>query len=142
MDSVIEDIRLTELRRVDVAGGDVLHALKAGELDFREFGEAYFSCLDPGAVKAWKRHLRMTMNLVVPVGLVRFVFWDGRPGVFREEEIGVEGKYGRLCVPPGLWFGFQSCWKESSLVLNIASLEHDPLEIERLPLDAINYDWK
>ena len=142
MDYVIEDIRLTELRRVDVVGGDVLHALKASESDFRMFGEAYFTFINPGAVKAWKRHLSMTMNLIVPVGLVRFVFWDGRVGVFREEEIGVEGKYGRLSVPPGLWFGFKSYWKEPSLVLNIASLEHDPLEVERLPMDALNYDWK
>ncbi len=142
MDSVIEDLRLTELRRVNAAGGDVLHVLKAGETDFSGFGEAYFSCINPGAVKAWKRHLRMTMNLVVPVGLVRFVFWDGRPGIFRSEEIGAEGNYSRLYVPPGLWFGFKGCSKKQSLVMNIASHEHDPLEVERLTLDAVNYDWK
>jgi dTDP-4-dehydrorhamnose 3,5-epimerase len=142
MDSVIEDIRLTELRRIDVAGGDVMHALKAGEPDFVTFGEAYFSCLNPGAVKGWKRHRRMTMNLIVPLGLVRFVFWDGRPGVFSSVEIGEEGNYSRLCVPPGLWFGFKGCSKERSLVLNIASHEHDSFEVDRLPLDAVNYDWE
>jgi len=38
-------IRLTPLRRISVAGGDVLHAMKSTDADFRCFGEAYFSMI-------------------------------------------------------------------------------------------------
>ena len=93
------DIGTTPLSRISVTGGDVLHALKATEADFKGFGEAYFSSIRNGVVKAWKRHLRMSMNLVVPVGAVRFVFYVEATGGFREERIGEE-RYMRLSVPP------------------------------------------
>lgn len=141
MGAVIADIQVTDLKRVEVAGGDVLHAMKQSDAGFAGFGEAYFSWVNPGVAKAWKRHLRMTMNLLVPVGSVRFVFWDGAPGAFRQEIIGPESRYARLTIPPGIWFGFQGRSAAASLVLNLASIEHDPLEVERQGIDAVNYDW-
>lgn len=141
MGAVISDVQVTPLKRVEVAGGDVLHGMKQRDAGFAGFGEAYFSWVNPGVAKAWKRHLRMTMNLLVPVGSVRFVFWDGQSGSFREEVIGLESRYVRLTIPPGLWFGFQGRSAAPSLVLNLASIEHDPLEVERLGIDAIYYDW-
>lgn len=141
MGAVTSDVQVTPLKRVEVAGGDVLHAMKQSDSGFSGFGEAYFSWVNPGVAKAWKRHLRMTMNLLVPVGSVRFVFWDGLPGSYREEVVGLESRYVRLTIPPGLWFGFQGLSAAPSLVLNLASIEHDPLEVERLGIDAVNYDW-
>lgn len=136
----LSSIRVTPLSRIPVTGGDVLHALKATETDFNGFGEAYFSTVKPSYVKAWKRHLRMTMNLVVPVGMVRFVFLDRESGAVREEVIGIE-RYLRISVPPGIWFGFQGAGEHDSLVLNISSIPHDPDEVERLPVSAIEYEW-
>ncbi len=69
----LEQIQVTQLKRISVIGGDVLHALKCTDTGFQGFGEAYFSMAEAGAVKAWKLHRRMTLNLVVPVGEVRFV---------------------------------------------------------------------
>lgn len=105
----LSNVFVTELRRIDVKGGDVMHAIKKEDLQSDGFGEAYFSWISAGAIKAWKRHLRMTMNLIVPVGNVRFVFRAiDAFGVdqFRVEEIG-ENCYARITVPPGIWFGFQ-----------------------------------
>lgn len=141
MGAVTSDVQVTPLKRVEVAGGDVLHAMRQSDTGFAGFGEAYFSWVNPGIVKAWKRHLRMTMNLLVPVGSVRFVLWNGQPGSFREEVIGLESRYVRLTIPPGFWFGFQGRSEAPSLVLNLANIEHDPLEVERLGIDAVNYDW-
>jgi dTDP-4-dehydrorhamnose 3,5-epimerase len=141
MGAVTSDVQVTTLKRVEVIGGDVLHGMKQSDAGFTGFGEAYFSWVNPGVVKAWKRHRRMTMNLLVPVGSVRFVFWDGRPDSFREEVIGLEARYVRLSIPPGLWFGFQGRSASPSLVLNLASIEHDQLEVDRLAIDAVNYDW-
>ena len=85
----------------------------------------------------------MTMNIVVPVGQVRFVFrcvdGDGADE-FRVEDIGLN-HYARITVPPGIWFGFQGLYTQQSLVLNIASIAHDPNEVERLALMEINFDW-
>lgn len=140
----LEDILVTPLRRVETAGGDVLHALKQTDAGFVAFGEAYFSLITAGSVKAWKRHTRMTMNLVVPKGKVRFVFRgtsaDGSDK-FRVEDIGEFG-YARITVPPGIWFGFQGLADPQSLILNIASIPHDPDEVERLPLSDVHYAWE
>ena len=136
----LADILLTPLSRIATTGGDVLHAMKQSDAGYTGFGEAYFSWVSAGAVKAWKRHTRMTMNVVVPVGQVRFVFRLNGTDEFRVEEIGMD-RYARITVPPGIWFGFQGLGGPQSLVLNIASIPHDPNEVERLALSDINFVW-
>lgn len=139
----LADILLTPLTRIETAGGDVLHAMKQCDAGFSGYGEAYFSWVSAGVVKGWKRHMEMTMNLVVPVGQVRFIFRsDSADGAdeFRVEEIGVD-RYARITVPPGIWFGFEGLARPQSLVLNIASIPHDPNEVERLALSDIHYPW-
>ena len=91
-------------------------------------------------MKAWKRHARMTMNLIVPLGRVRFVFHLDGGDAFRVEEIGMD-RYARITVPAGIWFGFQGLAAPQSLVLNIASIPHDPNEVERRALTEIPYGW-
>jgi len=136
----VEDIRITPLRRIAVEGGDVLHAMKCTDPGYVDFGEAYFSMIEHGTVKAWKRHTRMTLNLVVPTGQVRFVFVD-EAGAQREIVIGEE-HYVRLTVPPGLWFGFQGVASSGSLLLNVADIPHDPDEVERKGVEEIRFGWE
>ena len=137
----LADIQVTPLKRIPNVGGDVLHAMKQSDVGYGGFGEAYFSWASAGAVKAWKRHMQMTMNVVVPVGQVRFVFRcidADNVEEFRVEDIGEE-RYARITVPPGVWFGFQGLGSKDSLVMNVASIPHDPNEVERLSLSDINY---
>jgi dTDP-4-dehydrorhamnose 3,5-epimerase len=136
----LDDIKITPLSRITTEGGDVLHAMKQSDPSYNGFGEAYFSWVALGAVKAWKRHLRMTMNAIVPVGQVRFVFRLDGSDELRVEEIG-EDRYARLTVPAGIWFGFQGLAEPKSLVLNIANIPHDPNEVQRLALSEIKYAW-
>lgn len=133
-------IIVSPLQRISVTGGDVMHALKFGDPGFVGFGEAYFSAVLDGAVKAWKRHRRMTLNLVVPVGEVRFVFIDDTAG--RREETAGADRYVRLTVPPGIWFGFQGLAHAGSLLLNVADIPHDPTEVDRRPADAFMVQWE
>jgi dTDP-4-dehydrorhamnose 3,5-epimerase len=140
---ILADIQMTPLARIATPGGDVMHAMKQSDAGFAGFGEAYFSWVAAGAVKAWKRHMQMTMNLVVPLGQVRFVFRTVSPqGVeeFRSETIG-DGCYARITVPPGIWFGFQGGSASPSLVLNMASIAHDPTEVERMAVSDIQFNW-
>lgn len=136
----LDNILITSLARISTAGGDVLHAMRQSAAGYCGFGEAYFSWVTAGAVKAWKRHTLMTMNVVVPVGQVRFVFYLRGDNAFRVENIGGD-RYVRITVPPGIWFGFQGLAEPQSLVLNIANIPHDPNEVERLVLSEIKYDW-
>jgi dTDP-4-dehydrorhamnose 3,5-epimerase len=139
----LADILVTPLQRIEVEGGDVLHAIKQTDQGYSGFGEAYFSWVSADVVKAWKRHTEMTMNVVVPVGQVRFVFLCANAdGIeeFRVEKIGVD-RFVRVTVPPGIWFGFQGLHTPQSLLLNIANIPHDLNEVERLALTDINYDW-
>lgn len=139
----LANITVTPLPQIQTPGGDVFHGMKDVDTGYLGFGEAYFSWVNEGFVKAWKRHTKMTMNLIVPQGRVQFVFRsienDG-VDVFRLEEIGIN-RYARITVPPGIWFGFRGVFAPKSLILNIANIPHDPCEVERLALTDINYDW-
>jgi dTDP-4-dehydrorhamnose 3,5-epimerase len=142
------DILLTPLRRIPVPRGDVFHAIKASAPGFAGFGEAYFTTVETGAVKGWKRHREMTMNLVVPAGAVEFVLFDGEPGAeggtFRSVTLSTasDESYQRLTVPPGLWMAFAGRGEGLNLVLNFASIEHRPDEADNRPLDDLSWNWE
>ena len=135
-------VLVTPLRRIGHPQGDVLHGLKASDPAFQGFGEAYFSTVHAGVVKGWKKHGRMTLNLVVPVGAIRFVLVDDRANRLQTAEITLgTDNYARLTVPPGLWLAFEGRGAPLNLLLNVANLEHDPTEAAALPLDRIPYPW-
>ena len=134
-------IKLTPLRRITTAGGDVLHALKSTDNEFSGFGEAYFSTVDIGSIKGWKKHKRMTMNLIVPVGEVEFVFYFDKTNEFLSFIVGAN-RYARITVLPGVWFAFKGMSEPYSLVLNISDIPHDPDEVERCSLSDIDFSWK
>ena len=136
----LKDIVVTPLKHFPTPGGDVLHVLKKSDASFNGFGEIYFSWIEQGAIKAWKCHQRMTLNLVVPMGEVNFVFlFENQKNKFRSETIG-EKRYSRLTVPPGIWFGFQGK-ATKSLVVNFADIEHDPNEVLREKKSEFAYNW-
>ena len=70
----LNNILVTPLKRLSTPGGDVMHVLKNSDNGFNGFGEVYFSWVERGTIKAWKCHQHMTLNLVVPLGEVSFVF--------------------------------------------------------------------
>ena len=117
-----------------------MHALKKSDLGFAGFEEAYFSWIKKDFIKAWKRHNKMTMNLVVPLGNVRFIFASDDKSHFKSIIIGSQN-YSRINVPPGIWYGFQGIDESKSLILNLTNIEHDPDEMDRLDIKEIKYDW-
>ena len=140
---MIKDVLITKLDAIDTPGGSVMHAMKESSIGYSGFGEAYFSQVDKGAVKAWKRHKKMTLNLIVPVGEVRFVLFDDREILSAQfqEIIISKNNYCRLTVPPMIWMGFQGLSDGDSMLLNIADIEHDPNEVDRKEIEKINYNW-
>ena len=141
---MIEGVIITQLDIIDTPGGNVMHAMKDSSAGYSKFGEAYFSQAHNGAIKAWKRHKTMVLNLVVPVGKIRFVLFDDRKrsiGEFQEVILSKE-HYCRLTVPPMIWMGFQGLDSDVSLLLNIANIVHSPEESDRKTVDSIKYNWR
>ncbi len=131
----MKGVTLTPLRRIATPKGDVLHALKATDDCFCGFGEAYFSEILPGAQKGWKKHKRMTLNLVVVHGAVEFSVYDDRKDSSTQGEtfritLSPESNYQRLTVAPGLWMAFKGVADVPSIVLDIIPEPHDPDEAE------------
>ena len=62
---MIEGVILTPLRQIPDERGKVMHMLKVGDPAFQQFGEIYFSCTYPGAIKGWHLHKIMTLNYAV-----------------------------------------------------------------------------
>ena len=79
----------------------------------------------------------MVMNLIVPCGEIKFVIYDGKS--FFSSIISTKN-YFRLTIGAGLYFAFQGIG-ENNILLNIASIEHDPSEYENIALSKISYDW-
>lgn len=139
------DVMITPLNIISVPYGDVLHGIKQDDAGYSGFGEAYFSTIDSGAIKAWKRHREMTMNLVVPVGEIRFVIHDDRPTrapdkIFQQFVLSRQ-KYFRLTVPPMVWMGFQGLGCDQNILLNISNIKHSAHEVDRLDRGEIAFDW-
>lgn len=138
-------VTVTPLRQIETAGGAVYHGLRAGDDGFAGFGEAYFSTVDRGAVKGWKRHRRMVMNLIVPVGGVRFVVHDEQAGPPRDYAVHDlsprPGAYARLTVGAGLWLAFTGLEEGVNMILNLASIVHDPGEADRREVDPSAWRW-
>ena len=140
---MIQDVLLTPLAIIDIPGGGVLRALKQSEEGYFGFGEAYFSQVDKGMIKAWRRHKKMTLNIIVPLGEIKFVLFDNRElnnEIFQEVIISKDN-YCRLTIPPMIWIGFQGLSNDCSTLLNIANIEHDPLESDHLEINKISYEW-
>ena len=133
-----QKIIIKSLKKFNLEDGDVLHALKCSENEFYGFEEAYFSTIKKNKIKAWKKHNRMTMNLVVPIGKVQFIFYDEKKNFLKSAIIG-EDNYSRITVPPKIWFGFKGLSSRTSYILNISNKSHDPSEVERKPLSFLNF---
>jgi len=132
------EIIIKSLKKFHLEEGDVFHALKASEDEFCGFKEAYFSSIKINKIKAWKRHLRMTMNLIIPIGKVQFNFYDKNKNLLENTIVG-EDNYCRITVPPMIWFGFKGLSSNTSYILNISNESHDPSEVEREPLSYLNF---
>lgn len=133
MDGVI----LTPLKQIYHPKGDIFHAMKKSDSGFEGFGEAYFSTIHQSDIKGWKKHLQMTLNLVVASGEIEFVIYN--EATFFTAKLS-HHNYQRLTVKSGLWVAFRGLGQYNTL-LNLASLEHDPEEAVTINLDNIAYEW-
>ena len=138
--NLIDRIQITKLPVISSELGNVMHILKKSDNSFFNFGEVYISEIKFNKIKAWKQHQEMVMNLVVPFGKVKFVFYDILLDKFREEIIGHEN-YSRITVPPKIWFGFKGLSSNKNIIINVSNILHDPNEQLTTHQDKFKYDW-
>ena len=133
----MDGITLTPLKKIYHPKGDIFHAMKASDVGYEGFGEAYFSNVSYNEIKGWKQHTEMTLNLIVVIGEIRFVIYDEK--TFFNVTLSINN-YQRLSIAPGLWVAFKGL-SASNMLLNLASIEHMPSESNVMALDGFDYDW-
>lgn len=144
---MIDGVKITEKNQFFDERGKVMHMLRADDENFEKFGEIYFSCTYPNAIKAWHMHLEMTLNYAVISGQIKFVLFDDRKnsstrGEVQELFISPQNYY-LVTVPPLIWNGFKSVGNENAIVANCSTHPHSSKEIVRLPHsdNSIPYEW-
>ncbi len=145
---MIDGVRLVPLRVISDARGAVMRMLRVDDPHFQAFGEIYFSSVNPGVIKGWRRHTRMVQNLAVPAGRVQIALYDDRPGSATRGRsqsviVGPEN-YALVTIPPGVWNAFKGLGAAPSLVANCATIVHDPQESDTRPLDdpPVAFAWE
>ena len=143
MDTLIEGCLISPLKIVPKDGGQIRRGLRASDIGYEGFSEIYFSSIDSGVTSDWKRHKRMTLNIVVPVGEITFFLYDDRIdsttySKFFQITLG-ENRYCRLTVPPNIWVAFRGLTQPTSMLANIANMEHDPDEADREPISKFDF---
>src|SRR5208283_5282297 len=145
---MIDGVVVVPLRQICDERGKVMHMLRCYSPLFEKFGEVYFSVVNPGAIKAWKLHKEMTLNVAVPLGEIKLVLNDDRPNSPTKNEIQElfigEDNYCLVKIPPMIWTGFQGLGSMKSIVANCATLPHDPTEVIRCGLSdgRVHYTWE
>jgi len=149
VESKIDGVVVFPLKQIEDKRGVVLHMMSSNSPFFSKFGEIYYSIVNPGAVKAWKRHRVMTQYFTVPVGRIRLVVFDDRAdspskGQIEEIILGRPDCYYLICIPPMIWYGFNGISNMPALLANCSDIPHDPNESEQLPVlnDYISYTWQ
>ena len=144
---MIDGVVITPLKQIFDERGKVMHMMREDAKIFSSFGEIYFSCTYPGAIKAWHMHKEMTLNYAVIHGSIKCVLFDDRPGSRTQGNV-VEyflspENYCLVTVPPLIWNGWKGIGSDTSIVANCATIAHDPNEIKRKLVSdpTIPYDW-
>ena len=135
----MDGVTLTPLKKIHHPKGDIFHAMKNDDIGYSGFGEAYFSTINQFDIKGWKKHTKMTLNLVVPIGEIRIVVCNEMTKAFYSVDISHDN-YQRITIKPGLWVAFKGI-SEYNMLLNIASIAHNPSEAKNIAIDKINYVW-
>lgn len=139
MDSFQSDqIIISPLKRIANPYGDILHIIQLGSPGTSVIQEVYASQVHQEVTKGWKRHLRLTLNIVVITGSIRFYFYDNRNFYDPRKSTIVcspDSCHARLTIPPLVWVAFTGLSHHNMLINSISEL-HDPQEAENLPLDS------
>ena len=147
---MIDGVKLIPLVQHCDDRGRVMEILRKDDPHFPGFGQAYFSSIYPGVIKAWHAHQKQTDCISVIYGMAKIGFFDDRPGSPTKGKTHsiVVGEHNRvlLQIPPGVFHGFKAISPDEVLLINLPSESYhrkNPDEIRRPWNDpAIGFDWE
>ena len=62
--------KIIKRKTISVENGNVRHGIKSSDESYEDFGEVYFTEIKKDKIKGWKRHKKMTLNLLPIVGQI------------------------------------------------------------------------
>lgn len=143
----IEGVRIVPLKKFSDERGTILHGVRSDTI-LNPFGEVYFKKMYPGVVNGWHLHETLTLNYICPVGMLRLVLYDMRPGSATEKQfqevVFGDDNYCLVHIPPGIANATESLVAPFSLFCNVASEPHDATKAYRRidPYSGeIPFDW-
>lgn len=145
---MIQGLEISSLKVMADNRGKVMKMVDVKVPLFEKFGEIYFSFVNAGVIKGWKKHLRAVQLFAVPVGMIKFVVYDDRPesptrGQFEEIEVG-ESNYRLIKMPSGVWYSWQATSAFPAMIASLTSEPHDPAEAVAAEVNNNNlipYQW-
>ena len=135
----MDEISIKNLSIINNKKGDILKGFLKSDNKTINVKEVYFSEINPKQIKAWKKHNKMTSNLIVVKGEIKIVV-QKKDKSFVTEIISKKN-YKMISIPPNFWFGFQCISTEAGMLVNISNEEHDDLESDQLDIEKILFDW-
>lgn len=142
----LDDIKIKNLKTVNNNKGNIFPIHKKDEL-MKGFGEAYFSFIHPGVIKAWHLHNKMTTLYSLVEGDVMCVITkkksNNKKRLFKKIRINIQSRK-IVKVPPYFWVGFKAIGSKTAIVLNITSLPYLDDKPIRLDINnkSIEFDWE
>ena len=138
----MEQIQIIKKKVIKNLKGDIVHILRKDDINYKSFGELYLSKIRKNKIKGWNYHKKMTMNLFVIKGKVKFIFFDQRKKSIyynKYKSFKVSDKlFSIIKVPPKIWFSFVGL-SNVSYILNTSNIIHDPNEHIKKPINHFNY---
>tara|TARA_S200000501_G_scaffold151000_1_gene142439 strand:+ start:483 stop:893 length:411 start_codon:yes stop_codon:yes gene_type:complete len=135
----MDEISIKNLSIINNKKGDILKGFLKSDNKTINVKEVYFSEINPKQIKAWKKHNKMTSNLIAVKGEIKIVI-QKKDKSFVTEIISKKN-YKMISIPPNFWFGFQCISTEAGMLVNISNEEHDDLESDQLDIEKILFDW-
>ena len=143
---MIEGIKITPLKQIKDSRGKIMHMLRSDSPIFENFGEIYFSTVNPKIIKAWHLHKEATLNYVCIRGKVELGLFDDR------KQSKTKGEYQKIIlspddyflvtIPPFIWNGFKGLFKEESIIANCLNQPHDENEMVRKDPEDNYFEYK
>lgn len=133
-----KNIKIIKQKRIVHPLGNIIKIINKNNEGYAGFSETYFSEIKKNSIKAWKYHKKMTLNLFVIQGKVKFIFFDNKKSFFKL--ILSEQNYKQVFVRPKVWFGFKGLGKKNK-ILNFSNIAHSTNEIMRKRKEDIFVKW-
>tara|TARA_Y100000816_G_C25833435_1_gene435801 strand:- start:195 stop:632 length:438 start_codon:yes stop_codon:yes gene_type:complete len=143
---MIHGVKIIQKKVISDDRGKILHMLRADDSNFKQFGEIYFSYVNPKKIKAWHIHKKMTLNYVAASGKIKLVLYDDRkssPTKGKVQEIFLSNEnHVLVSIPPMIWNGFTSADGNLAILANCSDIPHDKSEIIREDYNNPKFPYK